>query len=69
MTNIDKLKRQARDALIEYRNLAASADCGNALLQNVSLFASDAARRYDAAMRELSSLDPARPAFVPLTVA
>lgn len=55
---INRLRRQARNALTTFRRIGESYDCGSSMLQEVSHEAARAASDFNAAMTRLAAIDP-----------
>jgi len=63
MSEINRLKRKLRHALTAYRRIADSADCGNALLQEISPAANKLAQEVNETITALRKIDPACPLY------
>ena len=63
---VDRLKIQAREALLAYQRAVEGLDCGNEIAKHISERASAAAQRFNDAMSELSLVDPNCPRWTPL---
>lgn len=61
MSEIEKLKEQARKAWLDYQMAMDGIDCGHFLLQFIRPGAREAAKRFDAVMKRLKEIDPACP--------
>lgn len=55
---VNRLRRQARNALTTFRRIGESYDCGSALLKEISPDAARAASEFNAAMTQLAAIDP-----------
>jgi hypothetical protein len=58
MSEVDKLKAQARRARLDFDAMLDGVDCGAAMLKTIKPEAQAAADRYNAAMAGLEKIDP-----------
>jgi len=55
------LKRKARDAYLSFYRIMDEYDCGHEMLKQFSVRASEAAEKFNEAMKELELIDPSCP--------
>lgn len=66
VSEIEKLKRKAADAIIKHRHLTDHLSCGANLAAHISPSVAAAAMEFNSTMARLKKLDPACPDYSPL---